>query len=123
LGDFSHKHLITLLATGLKQSSEIGLIEFSVKESLIKVNFTYWLGAQHPIQEPINLDPKLPHPRSQSYVRRIYNYNVSVVTGHTVFSKWKKYFCFQNALGYSWRCKFLQRWRRNTRSYVGLALG
>jgi hypothetical protein len=31
----------------------------------------------------------------------------------------KKYFYFQNALGYSWRWKFLQRWRCN--STVGLA--
>jgi hypothetical protein len=27
----------------------------------------------------------------------------------------RKYFCFQNALGYSWRCTFLQRWRCNSR--------
>jgi hypothetical protein len=26
------------------------------------------------------------------------------------------FFCFQNAQGYSWRCKFSQRWRCKSRS-------
>jgi hypothetical protein len=26
------------------------------------------------------------------------------------------FFCFQSALGYSWRCEFLHRWRCNSRS-------
>jgi hypothetical protein len=34
--------------------------------------------------------------RSQSYDFRIYNYNAHVVA---IFSKWKKIFRFQNALG------------------------
>jgi hypothetical protein len=33
------------------------------------------------------------------------------------FSKIEEYiFVFKNALGYSWRCKFLQRWRCNSLS-------
>jgi hypothetical protein len=32
------------------------------------------------------------------------------------FFQRKRKECFQNALGYSWRCKFLQRWRCNSRS-------
>jgi hypothetical protein len=41
-------------------------------------------------------------------------YNASVVVGKSVFQSRSKYFFFQNALGYLWRCKFLQRWRCNS---------
>jgi hypothetical protein len=38
-----------------------------------------------------------------------------VVVGYNIFKKCKrKSFCFQNALVYSWLCKFLQRWRCNS---------
>jgi hypothetical protein len=33
------------------------------------------------------------------------------------FQSRRKCFCSQNALGYSWRRKFLQRWRCNSKSY------
>jgi hypothetical protein len=42
----------------------------------------------------------------------ICNCNVCIEVGESGFSK----FCFQNALGYSWCCKFLQRWRCNSHS-------
>jgi hypothetical protein len=42
-------------------------------------------------------------------------YNASVVVGYSVFQSRIKYFCFRNALGYPWRCKNLQRWRRKSR--------
>jgi hypothetical protein len=41
----------------------------------------------------------------------IYIYNAIVVD---VLQNRRKYFCFQNAIGYSWRCKILQRWRCNS---------
>jgi hypothetical protein len=48
---------------------------------------------------------------SQSYDFGINNYNASAVAvavvGKSVFQKEINYFCFQNTLGYSWRCKFL----------------
>jgi hypothetical protein len=37
-----------------------------------------------------------------------------------VIHKIKYFFCFQNTIGYSWRCKFLQCWRCNSRLYLGL---
>jgi hypothetical protein len=36
-----------------------------------------------------------------------YNYNASVLVDQGVFKRRRKYFCFQIALCYSWRCKFL----------------
>jgi hypothetical protein len=33
-------------------------------------------------------------------------HNASFVEGWSVFHIKRKYFCFQNVLGYSWRCKF-----------------
>jgi hypothetical protein len=42
--------------------------------------------------------------RSQSCDFCIYNYNASVVVAYSVFQSRWKYFCFQNALCYSWRC-------------------
>jgi hypothetical protein len=55
-----------------------------------------------------NLGHKLPIPRLQNL--QLHMFNASVVTGQSVCS-WqkKKRICFQNALGYSWRCTFLQR--------------
>jgi hypothetical protein len=52
-----------------------------------------------------------PRPWSQSYDFGIYNYNASVVVAYIAFHSRIKYFCFQNALGYTWRCKNLQSWR------------
>jgi hypothetical protein len=64
--------------------------------------------AQHPQKDQV---------RSRSYVSGIYNYSASAVVCRLErFSKQKKIFLFQNAIGYSWRCKFLQRWRRNSKS-------
>jgi hypothetical protein len=42
-----------------------------------------------------------------------YNHNASVVVPRQqrFFKVEENIFCFQNALGYPWRCKFLQRWR------------
>jgi hypothetical protein len=51
-----------------------------------------------------------------SYDFWIYSYNASVVVGQSVFSKWKKILFKTDSIGYSWRCKFLQRWRCNSRS-------
>jgi hypothetical protein len=42
--------------------------------------------------------------RSQSYDFWIYSYNASVVVGWSVFQGRVKYLCFQNGLGYPWRC-------------------
>jgi hypothetical protein len=33
-----------------------------------------------------------------------------------IFTKDKNHFCLQKALGYSWRYRFLQRWRCHSRS-------
>jgi hypothetical protein len=62
-----------------------------------------------------------PQDRGQSYDFGMYNYDASVVIGQGVFQGKVKYFCIQIALGYSWRCKFLQRRRCNSQAYVGLA--
>jgi hypothetical protein len=53
---------------------------------------------------------------TQSYDFLIYSYNASVVVAYSVFQSRKNTFCFQNALGYPWHCKNLQRWRCNSRS-------
>jgi hypothetical protein len=42
-------------------------------------------------------------------------YYASVVVGYSVFLGRVKYFCFQNPLGYSWRCNSLQCCRCNSR--------
>jgi hypothetical protein len=47
-------------------------------------------------------------------------YNASVVIGKSVSHIKRKYFCFQNTQGYSWRWEILQRWRFNSRSQVRL---
>jgi hypothetical protein len=55
-------------------------------------------------------------PWTQSYDFRIYNYNASVVLGQSGF-KWETIiFILKNALCYLLNCKFLQRWRSNSRS-------
>jgi hypothetical protein len=48
-------------------------------------------------------------PGANPTTSKIFNFIASVHSG-------RKYFCFQNAQGYLWRCKFLQRWRNNSRS-------
>jgi hypothetical protein len=54
--------------------------------------------------------------RSQSYDFRIYNYVQRPRCSRIVrFFKTEEFF-FQNALGYSRRCKLLQRWRCKSRS-------
>jgi hypothetical protein len=35
-------------------------------------------------------------------------YNARCVLGESIFRSRRNYFCFQNALGYSWRCNFLK---------------
>jgi hypothetical protein len=49
-----------------------------------------------------------------------YNYlqrkRCSTYEGRIVFFKVEEKICFQNELGYSLRCNFLQRWRCNSRS-------
>jgi hypothetical protein len=58
--------------------------------------------------------------RSQSYDFWIYSYNASVVVPRLQrFSMLKKYFCFQNEPGYTWRCKNLQRWAVNRSRRIG----
>jgi hypothetical protein len=53
----------------------------------------------------------------------IYSYNASVVVGYSVFQIRIKYFCFQNTLGYPWRCKNLQRWRCDHDRMIGSRKG
>jgi hypothetical protein len=45
---------------------------------------------------------------------QLYNYNASRL--ERFYKCRRKYFCFQNALGCTWRCQLLQRWRCNSRS-------
>jgi hypothetical protein len=59
---------------------------------------------------------------SQSYDLEVCSYNASAVVGYSALQRRRKFFIIQNALGYSWRCKFLQRWRRNSKSYDWLQI-
>jgi hypothetical protein len=63
------------------------------------------------------LDVKLYY-RSQSYDLGIYNLQLQRQRCSSLehFSKFKKIFLLHNTLGYSWRCKFLQLWRCNSKS-------
>jgi hypothetical protein len=47
-------------------------------------------------------------PRNKSQHFWIYNYNPNAVHSRSerFFQNWRQYFCFQSALGYSWRCIF-----------------
>jgi hypothetical protein len=58
----------------------------------------------HPITHPTPKNVTF-YLRSLSYDFLIYSYNASVVEGWSIFQSRIKYFCFQNAIGYPWRCK------------------
>jgi hypothetical protein len=57
------------------------------------------------IDSSINMTGHEVTTRSQSHDFGIYNYNA-----RAFYLICRKCFRFQNALGYSWRCKVLQRW-------------
>jgi hypothetical protein len=63
--------------------------------------------------ETKNCNPLFFRPKSRSQSFRISSYSDRVVVGKTVFIVKTYFFLFFNALGYSWRCKFLQRWLCN----------
>jgi hypothetical protein len=53
----------------------------------------------------------------QEPILRLLNLQLQRQNCRSVFFKVEdNIFCFQNALGFLWSCKFLQRWRCNSRS-------